>query len=163
MIDIFQDVRTAQKLCKDWLKSPYDYTVAQITNQITKAEKVAENVQVLLAAMKRGGDQTPPLPAGTESFDEYCDRVKKHHAMVCGMSEGYDGRWAEVPSNDGELSTQQIINNWNGVCGLLMEKNMPLEKALGLVRAATREMEFEELAWVNQDRVWFEWDPKLAA
>lgn len=163
VIDIFEDVRSAQISCEEWIKRPQDHTIAHIQALIAKAERVAWNVQVLLAAMKRGGDQTPPLVEGSETLDEFCERLQAHHVMVCSMVDGYDGRWAEVPTNDGKLSPQQIADNWNGVCGLLIQKDLTLEKALKEVQMATREMEFEELSWKGQERVWFEWIPKMAA
>ncbi|CZT23075.1 uncharacterized protein RCC_08785 [Ramularia collo-cygni] len=158
IIDIFDDIRQAQKDCDEWV-----LPIAQIRTSVTKAEKVVWVVLILLEAVQRGGDETPPLTVGSETVEQFCVRLHSHHVMVSSMTEGYDGRWAQVPTNDGELSTQQIIDNWNGVCRLLIVEHFTLEKALHQVRMATREMEYQELAWWEQTRMWFEWEPKLGA
>lgn len=163
VIDAFEDVREAMVICDEWVRRPQDHTIAHVKAHITKAEKVAQNIQILLETMKRGGDQTPPLVAGSETLDEFCERVEKHHIMVCSMTDGYDGRWAEVPSNDTPLSSRQVADNWTEVCRILLVKNETLEKALEEARAASRNMEYQELAWEDQRRVWFGWVPKLGA
>lgn len=127
-----------------------------------EAEKVAWDLQVLFTAIERGGDETPPLSSGTETFSEFCSRLHTHHTFITTTRDGYGKRWHEVPSNDGPLSSQQIASNWNAVCCLVMS-GMPLEAALSKVRRATREMVYEELAWPDQKREWFAYVPKLEA
>lgn len=161
VIDLFHDIRAAHQAFDEWVARPGDHGLAHIHELVAKAERVAWNIQILFEVVKRGGDETPPVEEGTETVDEFCMRVYEHYTMVSAMPSGYDGLFAQVPVNDVPLSQQQIIVNWNALCDLVISKNVVLEKAIAVVRFISRNMDFQELAWKNQVREWFEYTPKL--
>lgn len=109
VIDIWEDARIAQRIMASWLKASKDESCLNVRLAIDKAEKLAWCVQVLLEAVSRGGDQTPPLGSGSETVVEYCMRIHAHHAKIMANG-GYDGQWAAPPTNDQPLKSQQIID-----------------------------------------------------
>lgn len=166
VIDMFEDVRNAQQACEELSKRPKTCSISQINELVTKAENTAWCLQVLLAAVERGGDTTPPLAEGRETVPEFCVRLHDHYNMVRAMPNGDDGRWTEAPANTETLSTEQMIGCWNGVCYKVAKYKMPLEQAIAEMRKMTCNIRAPhpksgQLAWKGQVREWFEWKPKL--
>lgn len=162
IIDIFEDVRAAYRALEEVVRYPASHSSNNISLMVSKAERVAWEVEVLTTAIEQGGVETPPLVVGTETFSEFCGRLHAYQVIVSSMNSGYPGQGHDGPGDSISLSSQQVIDNWNAVCCLL-QTDVSLEKAIMEVQMATAGMEYEELAWKNQKREWFDYIPKLEA